>query len=81
MNIAANTFRRFSNEIMWPLCHVAYVRPKFNENYWQHYQNVNKKFAEAIIQEVGDEKAVVFLQDYHLAICAKYIKMFKERFI
>jgi trehalose 6-phosphate synthase len=64
----------FSNQALWPLCHVAFVRPKFEAKNWEVYKQVNRRFAEAAVQEIGTENALVFLQDYHLALCAKYIK-------
>ena len=64
----------FSNQVLWPLCHVAYIRPKFELAYWNYYQRVNQLFAQAVVEEVKGEKGLVFLQDYHLALCARYIK-------
>ncbi len=28
----------FANEGLWPLCHIAFVRPMFRESDWQHYE-------------------------------------------
>lgn len=64
----------FSNEALWPLCHIAYTRPKFDLRQWNIYKSVNQKFAEVVLQEVGSRKALVFVQDYHLALLSKYIK-------
>jgi alpha,alpha-trehalose-phosphate synthase [UDP-forming] len=64
----------FSNEGLWPLCHIAYVRPEFNEADWILYKYVNKKFADAILEEVKGEKALIFIQDYHLALLSRYLK-------
>jgi trehalose 6-phosphate synthase len=64
----------FSNQVLWPLCHVAYVRPKFELEYWNYYQKVNQLFAQAVVEETRGEKSLIFLQDYHLALCARYIK-------
>lgn len=64
----------FSNEALWPLSHIAYVRPTFNESDWNFYQKANQKFAEAILKEIGDKKAFVWIQDYHLALLPKYLK-------
>ncbi len=36
--------------------------------------NVNAKFAEAVLAEVGDGPAVVFVQDYHLALLPRMLK-------
>src|SRR4030065_2425011 len=70
----------FFNQVLWPLCHVAFVRPNFDVKFWEAYQEVNRLFAQAIVKEAGEEKTLVFLQDYHLALCAKYIKELKPSF-
>ena len=64
----------FANEALWPLCHIAYTRPSFNAAEWDMYRAVNQKFAEAILEEVGDRNAFVFIQDYHLALLSRLIK-------
>ena len=33
----------FSNEGLWPLCHLAYVRPAFRESDWNTYRTVNQE--------------------------------------
>jgi len=65
----------FSNEGMWPLCHIAHTRPIFRERDWQLYQEVNRKFAAAVIEEIADtHKPVVLVQDYHFALLPRLIK-------
>ncbi len=64
----------FANSALWPLCHVVYVRPRFRLDDFESYRDVNRRFAEAVLEEVGDEPALVFLQDYHLALAARFIK-------
>jgi len=64
----------FSNGALWPLCHVAYVRPRFELSDWDQYEAVNRKFARAVLGVAGSARAVVLLQDYHLGLCAKFIK-------
>ena len=39
----------FSNEGLWPLCHIAHTRPIFRASDWEHYYNVNRKFADALL--------------------------------
>jgi trehalose 6-phosphate synthase len=63
-----------ANEAFWPLCHVAYTRPRFDADDWEQYRRVNRKFAEAVLEEVGDEPAVVFVQDYHFALLPRMLK-------
>jgi trehalose 6-phosphate synthase len=64
----------FSNEALWPLCHVAYTRPRFDSRDWEQYRNVNAKFAEAVLREVDDGPAMVFVQDYHFALLPRMLK-------
>jgi len=64
----------FSNSALWPLCHIVYVRPRFRLEEWERYREVNRRFAEAVLEEVGDRPSLVFIQDYHLALVARYLK-------
>jgi trehalose 6-phosphate synthase len=64
----------FSNEALWPLCHIAYTRPVFVESDWNTYKKVNEIFARNVLDEVGGKKAFVFIQDYHLALLSRLIK-------
>ncbi|MDH4197770.1 MAG: trehalose-6-phosphate synthase [Candidatus Aminicenantes bacterium] len=64
----------YSNEGLWPLCHIVHVRPIFREKDWEGYQEVNQKFAAAVLEEVGDETGFVFIQDYHFALLPQLIK-------
>ncbi|MBN1367735.1 MAG: trehalose-6-phosphate synthase [Dehalococcoidales bacterium] len=64
----------FSNEALWPLCHIVYTRPVFRELDWKMYKKVNALFADSILEEVKDKKAFVFIQDYHLSLVAKMLK-------
>lgn len=64
----------FSNKALWPLCHIVYVKPKFNEADWLVYKSVNQKFADVILEEAGNEKTFVFIQDYHFTLLPKMLK-------
>jgi trehalose-6-phosphate synthase len=64
----------FSNEALWPLCHIAYTPPNFDETNWNTYKSVNQIFADAVLEEIGDRQAFVFIQDYHLALLSRLIK-------
>lgn len=67
----------FSNEGIWPLCHLTYVRPAFRESDWQQYQQVNRKFADALANESHSRNPVVLIQDYHFALLPKLIRQHK----
>jgi trehalose 6-phosphate synthase len=65
----------FANEGVWPLCHIAHTRPIFRAADWKQYQAVNRKFADALLEEMKDaEKPVVLVQDYHFALLPRMIK-------
>lgn len=65
----------FSNEGLWPLCHIAHTRPTFRSADWEQYKAVNGIFADAVIEEMADtEQPVVIVQDYHFALLPKLIK-------
>jgi len=63
-----------SNEGMWPVCHLAHERPIFRGEDWEHYVAVNRKFASAILEEIGSGEAIVLVQDYHLALVPELLK-------
>ena len=63
-----------ANNALWPLCHIAYARPEFDDADWQQYVKVNRRFADAVIEEVADDRAVVFVQDYHFALLPRFVK-------
>jgi trehalose 6-phosphate synthase len=57
-----------SNEGLWPLCHITFVRPIFRQSDWEQYNAVNRRFADAVIAEAKTDAPVILVQDYHLAL-------------
>lgn len=65
----------FANEGLWPLCHIAHTRPMFRGRDWQHYQEVNRKFTAAVLEEIEKtSRPVVLVQDYHFALLPRMLK-------
>jgi trehalose-6-phosphate synthase len=65
----------FANEGLWPLCHIAHTRPIFRASDWQSYHDANRKFADAVLEEMaGTQSALVLVQDYHFALLPRMIK-------
>lgn len=65
----------FSNEALWPLCHMAHIRPLFRKEDWLAYRRVNGLFAKTLLSEIKDvERPIVLVQDYHLALVPEMIK-------
>ncbi|MBN8943550.1 MAG: trehalose-6-phosphate synthase [Rhizobiales bacterium] len=63
-----------ANEGLWPLCHIAYVRPIFRESDWQQYVAINQRFADAVVREATRPDPVVMVQDYHFALVPRMIR-------
>jgi len=71
----AGYYYGFANEGLWPLCHIAHTRPLFRAGDWKHYQEVNQKFADALLEEMESvTRPLVLVQDYHFALLPKMIK-------
>jgi len=64
----------FSNEGLWPLCHITHTRPIFKESDWQMYRAVNQKFADSVLAELPYHHPFVFIQDYHFTLLPRMIK-------
>jgi trehalose 6-phosphate synthase len=64
----------FSNEGLWPLCHVTFTRPVFRESDWQAYKDVNRRFADALLAELPAQNPYVFIQDFHFTLLPRMIK-------
>ena len=64
----------FANEGLWPLCHVAHVRPVFRESDWEAYKAVNQRFADAVVAEARSEDPIVLVQDYHFALLPAMVR-------
>jgi len=65
----------FSNEGIWPLCHIAHIRPIFRKEDWKYYYDVNKKFSETVLEEIEEVKEpCVLIQDYHFTLLPGMIK-------
>ncbi|MFO1303623.1 MAG: trehalose-6-phosphate synthase [Burkholderiales bacterium] len=70
----AGYYEGFANEGLWPLCHIAHVRPIFRASDWEQYRAVNAKFADAVVQEAVSEDPVILVQDYHFALLPRMIR-------
>ena len=64
----------FANSALWPLCHLSLERTVFTPLHWRHYQDVNAHFATVVAEECGGKRALVWLQDYHLALCPALLR-------
>ncbi len=64
----------FANEGLWPLCHIAFVRPTFRHEDWQQYVAINRRFADAVIGEASRPDPIVLVHDYHFALLPRMVR-------
>jgi len=66
-------YRGFSNEAIWPLFHDLLGHCKFELENWETYLEVNRRFAEKIIEVVrpGD---FIWVHDYQLLMVAHFLR-------
>lgn len=70
----AGYYYGFANEGLWPLCHIAHVRPVFRGEDWNRYVEVNSKFAQAVATEAKTRNPIVLVQDYHFALLPRMVR-------
>jgi trehalose 6-phosphate synthase/phosphatase len=66
-------YRGFSNEIVWPLFHDLQSHCNFDPDYWEAYQNVNRRFA-SVVAEQTKPSDFVWVHDYHLMLAARELR-------
>lgn len=65
----------FSDQAMYPLCHMTHTRPIFREEDWEEYKNVNAKFARTILSEIkGLAQPIILIQDFQFTLISRAIK-------
>ena len=63
----------FSNSSLWPLLHYISPYARYEERWWQTYQDVNRLFAETVL-DVVQEDDTIWVQDYHLMLLPSYLR-------
>lgn len=64
----------FSNEGIWPLCHLAHNRPVFRLTDWRQYVSVNQRFCDEAPSSVFAGDSVILVQDYHFALLPRMLR-------
>lgn len=67
----------YSNQTLWPLCHVTFERPDFRKEWYESFKKVNQKFANAIKSEIKG-KTFIWVNDYQLSLVPKYLPKQKD---
>ena len=63
----------YSNEVIWPLFHELQNFCNFEPAYWETYQTVNERYAEAIARHCQPDD-FIWVHDYHLMYVAQALR-------
>ena len=66
-------YQNLSNQCIWPLFHYFHERMHYSEEDWECYVEINRRFADAVLAEVG-EGDTVFVQDFHLMLLPQMLR-------
>src|SRR5512136_242776 len=66
-------YQGLANNALWPLCHYFLGRVHYDDGQWQIYEEVNKLFAQAALEEAQNDD-VIWVHDYHLARVPHYVR-------
>lgn len=66
-------YEGFSNETLWPTFHYFIEYTMYNEDHWNTYCEVNRKFCEQVI-EVAGPKDTIWVHDYHLLLLPQMLR-------
>ncbi len=66
-------YEGFSNGTLWPLYHDVIAQPSYHREWWDRYEQVNRRFAERVAEEAS-EGAIVWVHDYQLQLVPAMIR-------
>lgn len=63
----------FSNRALWPMSHYFLERTRYLKRYWDAYQKVNRRFAEAVVRNYR-EGDLIWVHDYQLTLVPALVR-------
>ena len=69
----ARFYYGFANRTLWPLLHDLSRPPVFDEGWWRSYEEVNRRFARAVLEATSADD-VIWIHDYHLLLAPRLIR-------
>jgi trehalose 6-phosphate synthase len=64
----------YANQFLWPLCHLRPALTRVRARHWERYRRVNRRFADAVLDEARGGGAAVWFHDYHLALAPGFVR-------
>lgn len=68
-----NYYHGYSNQVLWPLCHITLDRVYFRKKFWEDYKKVNRAFSDAVLEEAGND-SIIWIHDYHLCLLPQMLR-------
>ncbi|WP_025761630.1 bifunctional alpha,alpha-trehalose-phosphate synthase (UDP-forming)/trehalose-phosphatase [Dyadobacter tibetensis] len=72
-DVNENYYEGFCNDLIWPLCHYFPTHARFDDAYFQAYQQANELFFEKL-DEIIQPGDIVWVQDYQLMLLPQMIR-------
>ncbi|WP_435117481.1 alpha,alpha-trehalose-phosphate synthase (UDP-forming) [Halolamina sp. C58] len=69
--LVENYYYGYSNQVLWPICHLEADPVTVDPAFAPAYREANRRFAERAVEADPD---VVWFQDYHLALAPRYVR-------
>lgn len=69
----ADFYEGFSNDTLWPLYHDVIEPPTYHRYWWEAYQRVNLRFAQAAAAQAA-QGATVWVHDYQLQLVPRMLR-------
>ena len=67
-------YHGYSNGVLWPLFHSLPERMRLDRSNWATYETINQRFADTILAETERDDDLIWIHDYHLALCPEMIR-------
>jgi len=68
-----NYYYGMANRVLWPVSHYMIQHLELKDPFITTYRDVNRKFAEAVLEESGGDDFIWF-QDYHLMLAPRIVR-------
>jgi trehalose 6-phosphate synthase/phosphatase len=66
-------YEGFSNEVLWPVFHYMPTYARYQEQYWDSYTAVNRKFCETLL-DIVEANDTIWVHDYQLMLLPGMIR-------
>jgi len=66
-------YHGFCNKTLWPLFHYFPDLTRYEQDYWEEYQKVNRAFAEAVLKVLRPDD-ICWVHDYQLMLLPRLIR-------